>query len=1340
MYPYTCSTGRFITMPSKVTLVALLSLCWSYLGQFLNPAGLLCILGLMLLAETAAQPQYEQLTVEHGLSQGYVTEILEDQEGFLWFGTRVGLNRYDGRRFRRWMHHHQDSSSLAANQITALAEYQNYLIVGSYYQGLQVYDKTHDQFLRFQSDTALDSTLHHRNISDVTVAGDTIWLLIRQENEDNIVVCTQWSANEQGPELKLLFSRRIRAARDLLSIPEKQELWVGGHQGLQRWRWQQQTWDTLLLATGGLRLNNLTYLPTLEEVWGCNAEGNIICFGDSTYYLTVDFTPRFLVPNPSGDGVIISSRSHGVRQFSIRQRATKLNYADGKLLIPPEVGQGGVLRLDRSGILWVGTSGHGIVKYNARAQRFQSLFYGSSIPKYFLVDRKGHIGFNTSVQFTRTFNGPPEHHYRYFTDEPKTGDHLLLDPQGQEWLVSPQLESTKLYLFNEEQLTWNLVADLPFGRATINALTTTVNFAADGKLWLARYDELQCYDPKTQVHKRFSYAKHLPKLGRVLDLQQTADGRWWIATRHGLLAAKIEGDTASFDYYSAQGGPNGFLPNDYISTLLPDPDRDSLLWIGTLNGGFCQMHIRKKSVRYFNNRTGFPNNSIYGMLPDDCGSIWISTNAGLVQFDPRNETYRQYTQAEGLPSNEFNSRAYHKLADGSLLFGSVKGAVLFRPQDFVLNQWSPPLRITDLKVNNQRWQAGRSITFTKAIELSYKQNDIAIEFVGLEYSLPAVNRYRYYLEGAEAPWSHEDTEGRANYLNLRPGQYRFWAIASNSDGVWHPEATALSIRIRPPWWQSTLAYLLYGLLFLGFLTGLIWLFLYRQGLKYQIIAEQQEKQNLRELNKIRTELYANLTHEFRTPLTIINGLSSELERKSSGVASSAIGAIRRNGEKMLRLINHLLQLNELEQNIIPLQPVGMDLVAQVRHLLLSYQSLAEQRGLRLELQTSLTALSISFDHDYLDTILGNILSNALKFTPAGGQVMIDIDELADEQYFQIRITDTGKGIAKDELEHIFKRFYRSSSEQESSGIGLAYVKALVERVNGSVQVKSTLGQGSCFILKFPKLEPEVSSMKIPFPKESPSQHSARKNLPQLLIAEDNGELMQYLVSCVSDQYRILTANDGQAGIEQAIDKVPDIIISDVMMPRRSGFELVSELKADHRTSHIPIVLLTGKSDRHSRYTGLEYGADDYLAKPFDPYELRLRLRNLMRLQERWREKYGGGIWLRSEAKDPETNFLLRLQQLFAQNIADENFGIQDLCKALGVSRTQLHNKLKALTGDSTSIYLRKLRLQRAQELLLNTQLRVGEITAQCGFRYRQHFTNYYTEFFGETPTQTRQRH
>ena len=718
-----------------------------------------------------------------------------------------------------------------------------------------------------------------------------------------------------------------------------------------------------------------------------------------------------------------------------------------------------------------------------------------------------------------------------------------------------------------------------------------------------------------------------------------------------------------------------------------------------------------------------------------------------------------------MQSNEFNTGAFLRNSQGLLLFGGVNGLTVFDPKEIKLSGKLPPVAITVVKVRGNPLLPAREGSplqfapyFDQKLTLSFSENNVTFEFAALDFANPATNRFRYRMNGIDREWINAGTTHFANYASLQPGEYVFEVQAATADGDWNPQSARFRLIIAPPWYQTPLAYLFYLIFGAGLVWGYIRLREERLREQHLLQLKNSESERLKELDSFKNRVFANITHEFRTPLTIILGLADRLPKgRSQEETEQHAGDIITQGNNLLDLVNQVLDLAKLESQGLTLRPVQGNLCAFVRFHVDSFRSLADYSNIHIELQTEVPDVVMDFDPQRFRQVLANLVSNAIRHTPPEGRITVRLFR-NDHQQVVLSVADSGEGIAPEEIPHIFDRFYQgriSEQNRGTGGIGLALTRELVILAGGDIRVESTPGQGAVFTVTLP-----VTNHAEPAPPERITAHPVRyasipKNttpsgeMPLLLVIEDNPVVAEYLDRCLHGHYALLFAENGQKGIQTAFEHIPDIILSDVMMPVQDGLEVTHVLKNDERTSHIPIVLLTAKAQSDDRLDALRHGANAYLTKPFLEEELLLVLHNQLVLQQVWKQRYAAfekGLPLETNDGTPpqaadsdsfkmEDEFMKKLYRIFEENYQDEHFHLEQLCRLAGMSSSQLHRKLTALTNQPAMQMLRTFRLNKARELLLSRPgLQVTEVAMMTGFNNAAHFSRIFSQAFGQPPS------
>jgi len=672
--------------------------------------------------------------------------------------------------------------------------------------------------------------------------------------------------------------------------------------------------------------------------------------------------------------------------------------------------------------------------------------------------------------------------------------------------------------------------------------------------------------------------------------------------------------------------------------------------------------------------------------------------------------------------------------------------------------------ITDFKVFNQDYKLDTSITEINQIVLSYNENFLSFDFAVLDYTAPKKNSYAYKLDGLDNNWNYVDNRNFAHYTNLSPGKYIFSVKGSNNDGVWNEEGASLKLIILPPWWKTWWAYLSYAFFFI---FALFWIRRYemnRMSYKNQSKVDKAVLKEKEETEKIKSRFFANISHEFRTPLTLIFGPANDvLEKTKEPDTKQSVSIIKRNASRLYGLVNQLLDLSKLEAGRMTLETTEQNIIPILKGLVLSFTSLAERRKITLRFNTIEENLNIYIDKEKVEKIITNLLSNAFKFTPEGGKVDFTVEKLIKD--VEIKITDSGIGIPKERIDNIFDRFYQvdgsHTRENEGTGIGLALTKELVELHKGNIKVESKEGEGTTFRLLLPlgkeHLKPEeivekeiqeeitktIEEIEL-IPETEKSKEKADIDLlletekPLLLIVEDNSDVRKYIISHLEVDYGIQEAVDGEDGLTKSIEQIPDLIVSDVMMPKMDGFQLCEKLKTDERTSHIPVILLTAKATSKDKIEGYETGADDYIMKPFDAKELKVRIKNLIDQRKKLREHFlKEGIFNLDNKNiiSVDKKFLEKAVNIINEHLSDSLFGVELFASELAIGRTSLHKKVVALVGEPPGELIKRIRLSKAGILLKNKTGNISEIALEVGFNNPAYFSECFKKQFGVTPSQ-----
>ncbi len=1355
---------------------------------------LLFLFACRLASQTPATVSF--LTVNDGLSQGMSFDLLQSRDGFLWIATKDGLNRYDGSRFEVFSPDPFDPFAIRGSEVRALFEdSRGWIWVSLFDEGLDVLDPSSGRFFHVKHK---DNTFYTENIAETPDGSiwftydNTVWKVSIEKDMLE-------KAAEQGnaiiePPYKAIAISPISAWPDgtegvsSLLFTQKQKLLVGTNQGVCR----------VDISTGQV-LPELP-IPDCLVLWMTESKsGELLIKGDQLerpqlWVRIVDGEIQYTEDLRSGysrsrfiyddEGCFWVFRDGGLQKWRpsafFDHGRPEMEIGADKLRVNKGYA-GTALLVDKSGIVWAGTDGYGIVKINEKGQKFRTVLPGIS-HRLILEDPAG--GFYTS----------------WFPDKKFLSKNFDRSIPNSEATLARYQTGGKIVAFDPAGNTWNLEGWYPAGGGTIlsriDAVTKTkktfpfegITLLCDrnGKIVSVNEKGLHRFDPATETSRLFPFEKPQKRLSENAHfLYEDSEGAIWIFGFMGLVKAVPDKSEYRFEQYGNDPADRSSLSINTVLSVADDPlEPRRYLWVGTKGGGLNRLDKASGTFRHFTKAEGLPDNVVYGILTQDRpggsqspGYLWMSTNKGLCRFDVRAETTKNFTVADGLQDNEFNSGSYLKTRDGSLIFGGVNGLNVFHPDSLHFNENVPQVHIVGLKVNNRPISdfgfriSGLSGTHSairnphSAIVLSHDQNLLNFDFAALEFTNPSQNQYRYQLVGVDEDWVALGAKNSIQFANLAPGDYTFKVDGSNNDGVWSEHPAELRFTIRPPWWARWWAFALYLAMGLSAI-GLFYRYRLRQKLKHQ------ETLRLREMDDFKSRFFTNITHEFRTPLTVILGMGEQLAKEETDVQKKGmLGLIKRNGESLLRLISQLLDLAKLESKALKINNIQGDVLTYLKYIAESLHSLANAQNVLLRVESKKREIVMDYDPERFLQVIHNLLSNAIKFTPSGGKVMLRVD--VQDNWLHISVTDSGVGIPEDELPHLFERFFQAKNQEHAkaggTGIGLSLAAELVRAMGGSISVESTVGVGSTFLVKLPvtntsaftektpNMEPEgweSSTATLPV-RTTSDPHDSDSSLPQILLIEDNPDVVEYLTACLQNPgdrntgdhegrpYRLDFAYNGMAGIEHALASVPDLIVSDVMMPIKDGFEVLETLKKDARTSHIPIILLTAKADVQSRLAGLRRGADAYLSKPFNQEELLVTVENLLELRRKLQEKYGQLDIQKIEvdetenSADPEDIFLQKFRTLVAANLSDTDYEMVHLERALAMSRSQIYRKVKALTGKSPSLFIRSIRLHHGRHLLLSTTLTVSEIAYEVGYAALNNFSDAFVEEFGERPGKVR---
>jgi len=1307
---------------------------------------------LFIAVTTAAQQQpitanQQIFTVEDGLPQSFVTGILQDKNGFIWISTSDGLARYDGRSFRVFYKKRNDPSSFRSNVIGKMIRNGNdhFILV---FEGGEVADfdpvtfKIKNIASRAQlKETVLPlfaNTVYKNNFTNFFffngIGKGIKWI-------DPVTSTISYAGRANGKLKSDTISGLVQDSAGTLFILTPEGVDLSKNEG--------KTFEHIPFkipdeATGGY-FRDILVMP----------DKSFVKMNDNKLFFIDPIRKKSsVITLPRGNKAIrvaniMNLDAEGRLYVEMEGRIFRLE-KNGSLKVLWENTINPNLRItscfiDRNEVLWVSVDAQGLVKVNLRTAPFQSYKYSNGffadvyvragipktkLPKAWLIDQ-----------------GVAYHYYHAYAK-----DSTL-------FLYHTTVENIKTDIAYWKDQTFT---PLPFP-ANKKSISRGIVADNNGEIWAADMQNKGLWFWKNKESNPqfflFDTSKDYTINNTEIADMELLDDEIWIST-HGKGLFLFKKGIMQKDF-KKRYDPT-LLPNN-LTDICADPGNKDQLWIGSRGEGLILFNKKSGLKRIFSTDDGLPNNTIYCIAADQSGILWLSTNKGICRFDPKNFSSTSYVKSDGLAGNEFNR--YHKFVflDGRIAFGGLDGYSIFNPNDFTGKKNSLPItmQITRIYINNEEQDFTASTSLVrqpfselKELKLPYNKNYLSVEFAALQFNEPLKIRYRYMLKGADKTWRESGFNNVASYTQLRPGRYTLLMNASSLDGVWSDSVLQLPVIIHPPFWATWWAYLIYILIAAAVIR---YYFIYqKKRLKeqQQLVFERKEAERLKEMDEVKDRFFSNVTHEFRTPLTLILTPLEKLQQDGSlpVKATSLINTIYSNTRQLLRLINEFLDFSKLNKGQMKLNLSNGDLALFVAAMVKQFESKAEEKNIHFSFLAEGVEGLYLFDEEKWEKIIFNLVNNALKFTPEEGSITVSLVKNSND-HVQLTVTDTGIGIPADQLPKIFERFYQvdasATRHYGGTGIGLSLVKELTELMKGEIKTQSSPGMGSTFTLTIPVTSvhpaPETTEgmlSKNPMsigsdalPKSVLNESNDEK--PLILVVEDNMELQSFLVESLSDQWRIITASDGLQAWEMIMTEIPDVVISDVMMPGRDGFELCKLCKNDSRTSHIGFILLTSRAAHTIKLQGLELGADDYITKPFHLDELKLRTNNLLYLQQKQRKFLQSQVLPANPAEivpKVSDTFIQQLYKLLDDNIIEPQMSVDYIAKNMSMSRSSLNRKLKTLLDISTNDLIRRYRLQKATSLLAAGN-DITTTTYEVGFNTPSYFTQCFKEQYGITPSE-----
>jgi len=1388
--------------------------------------------------------RFTHLQQSEGLIQNSVTAISQDQFGFIWIGTPNGLYKYDGYNFESFKHSELDTSSITSNSIRSIYEDSDGKMWIGTEKGLSIFNNANHSFStpsNLKNNSVMSIIEGPKNHFWIGT-NNGIYLYTKQNKQLNLKkIITKnpeisqekgissnhvssfcfdndsnlWIGTSQGVDL-LLFDELLTNQADIdfnFQHLNDYPAYVQMH---------NKSVSKIISSTNGIH-----YIATTSGLYSINGQ---LCQAINLEKHGIK-QPNIKILNLQNNGNLwIGTKSQGLIRYNTKV-STVTQYTNSPLN-PYSIASNQIndIYLDSNNLLWMACARGGISKLYLKQKEFEHFFHTPQISNSLSHNQINAICEDTDnniwiatyqkgVDYLSFKNG--KEHYLHLRDNiPELKNwqvfSLRVDNRGNLWMGT---HGNGLLLIQKNELKKLERGQTPqfikFDSFEENGETyplrsiSNINQVSENEFWLSSFVgegvtkmKLKNGNVQTPIFQRF---RHDPfKLSTICSNNisitfKDDNGNIWAGSRdNGLTKIVLDShqNVENYIHIKTDASKPSSLSNDRIFAI--NQDNEGRIWIGTFGGG---INILKKNSSvanpefiHINELNGLSDNSIYGMLRDQEGNFWVSTDVGISKINATTLEIRNYNVSDGIQAGNFRRNAVHKGFSKQFYFGGILGITAFDPQKIHKDTTPPEVLITQLSIQGKKIKANtkynnrvvlsNSIQNVEEIEIHPSERSFSFEFASTQYTFPEHNSFFYLLEGFNEEWQEiEQGNNKITFSNLKHGNYVFKVKTESPDGIISSNIAKANVKVLPPLYLSYYAIAFYILV----IAFIFWIFrriiIFRQQLNNELKIEQLEKEKIQEINQMKLTFFTNISHEFKTPLTLILGPLDNIlsSGKLDRYLIDNLKIMQSNAQRMLKLVNQLMEFRKIETGHLTLKLERADVVFFLSEISNSFKPLAKKHDLQLTFSSSTKYLPLEFDADMLEKVIYNILSNAIKHSSIEGVISVDIYKekhhkitsntndvyIVDNQLQQcvtIKIRDTGSGIPHDEIPKIFDRFYKAEKAeniiQSSTGIGLSMVKSLIEIHKGILIVNSKVNVGSTFIVKLPSLSPEEEAIasknlikkspRLLLEEESKEENIKVAELPQffsdfssekrplLLIVDDNAEIRQFLCQAFEKHFEIIEAENGKVALASAIESLPEIIISDVMMPEMDGFELTHALKDNALTNHIPIILLTAKGALEHRIEGIRKGADSYIPKPFKLEHLAARIQQLMELRKTLREKYLSESSLKPNSKTQsystaEMVFLQNAEKAIDENLSNSEFAVADLENALSLSRMQLYRKLKALVDLSANEFIRDYRLRRAAIMLSEGEYNISEIIFKTGFSNHSYFTRCFKKKYEKSP-------
>ena len=1336
--------------------------------------------------------KFNQISTSEGLSQSSVIAIHQDEIGQMWFGTRDGLNKYDGSNFTVYRSVNNDSLSISNNDILSIkGDSEGFIWIGTY-NGLNRYDPIQNNFTRF-----------YRNSNENSLLSNTVWCIEEIENEIWIGTTNGLSVydkttdqfhsivypDKESTNLSNTFITKILKTK-------VGDIWVATTKGLHKFLKRNgkyfyfKSYHIQPVATASkseLMIQDILESKT-GKIWVATKNEGILFYNDKTDALeklnnkvfkkveSNDF--RALSIDEKGnlwmganDGIYIYDTNKEVKLVSEQQNISKVKS----------------LYTDSSGSVWVGTYYGGLSLWDEHNLNFTNLHYDDigktlsyNVVSCIITDNKENAYLGTEgggITILDSLNNRiglinQDSYKGLKSDNVKSllfleKDYLLIGTFGN-GLTTLDLKSNKI--------AENYIPD-SLNKLIENESVYSIKKGYNDIVWIGTFGQglikLNTKDKSFKIFKNKSNDLESLTSNRVRAILVDSKNRVWVGTQKGLnlISDSSQFNSNSITNFFFNGNTNS---GDDILTIYEDSH--NTIWVGTKAQGLFKYNGSNfDRVTIINKDNKVEIKSIHSIVEDENDNLWLGSNQGIAKFEIKSNKTVIYNQTDGLLGKEFNDNAALKIAANKFYFGGPSGVTYFKANKIHINENSPQVILTDFKIKNKSVNIEENgilqkhISFTKSISLTYDNANFSINFSIPNFINSNNNLYSYRLIGVQDDW-FTSNKNEAYYTIQKPGTYVFEVKGANNDVIWNERPTKLEIIVSPAPWRSWWAFTLYFLLIMTSLIVLMWFLKSRTKLKHELELEYVENERNEELNQAKLEFFTNISHEFRTPLTLILGPLQQIlnDYRGSNKMHKKLLVIENNANHLLHLINRLMNFRKLETNQSKLQAAEGNIVKFLKEIYLSFTEHAKNGGYEYTIETSSEEIFVFYDRIKLERVFYNLLSNAFRYTKKGGVIKFNI--LKQDNELVIEVEDNGVGISEEYIEKIFDRFFEVPIHNEpqknynkGSGIGLSIAKNIVKLHKGTIEVENKANGGVIFKVILPlgrlhlsddevlsdfKISDDISQYKPQLAKfeinldESIDDQIIDPDKLTLLIVEDHEPLRSFIKKLLKKEYNVVEAENGEVAMKKALEAMPDLIVSDVVMPVMVGTELCAKIKSNIKTSHIPVILLTSRTSLIYRLEGLESGADEYISKPFNIKEFLLKIKNILDSSTRLKNKFSSEDYLTPSeitVSSMDEKLLKKAFDIVNKNMANEQFDIATFCSELGVSRTMLFTKIKAWANVTPNEFIQIIRMKRAAQLLENNKLNISQICYKVGFKNPKYFSKTFQKRYDLTPTEYRNK-